>query len=167
MTAGDTSELPALAREAIASGYYPYFVPFDNGDGATATLDGREIGLGKLQLGHTSFHARRKITRAFRARGHRQDEIRSVGAVALVPRTWFAVAGGLVRVVVVVQEGGGLRVDPGDHRTAATAVPAVRTAQRLELLTPDRRDPVPAVARRDVEHDAVDEAGRHKESPII
>ena len=32
-----------LARDAIAGGYYPYFVPFDNGDGATATLDGREI----------------------------------------------------------------------------------------------------------------------------
>lgn len=32
-----------IAREAIAGGYYPYFVPFDNGDGATATLDGREI----------------------------------------------------------------------------------------------------------------------------
>ncbi len=31
------------AREAIAGGYYPYFVPFENSDGATARLDGREI----------------------------------------------------------------------------------------------------------------------------
>jgi 8-amino-7-oxononanoate synthase len=32
-----------MAKEAIAGGYYPYFVPFEGGDGATATLDGREI----------------------------------------------------------------------------------------------------------------------------
>lgn len=31
------------ARDAIAAGYYPYFVPFENADGATAVLDGREI----------------------------------------------------------------------------------------------------------------------------
>jgi 8-amino-7-oxononanoate synthase len=31
------------AREAIAGGYYPYFVAFENSDGATARLDGREI----------------------------------------------------------------------------------------------------------------------------
>lgn len=31
------------AREAIAGGYYPYFVAFEGNDGATARLDGRDI----------------------------------------------------------------------------------------------------------------------------
>ena len=41
--------------------------------GVAATGDGGEIGLGEFQLGHARLHPRRKIARAFRARGHRQD----------------------------------------------------------------------------------------------
>src|SRR3954447_20532419 len=32
-----------VARDAISGGYYPYFVPFENADGATAHYDRREI----------------------------------------------------------------------------------------------------------------------------
>ena len=95
-----------------------------------------------------------------RARRHRQHQVCAVGSVAFVTRTGLAVAGRLVRVVVVVEQGGRLRVDAQDHRAALAPVPTVGTAERLELLPLDGGDPVAAVTRRDVEDDPVDEARR-------
>ena len=88
------------------------------------------------------------------------DEVRTVGPVALVTGARGAVLGPPVRVVVVVEERRRLRVDGEDHRAPATAVAAVRPAERLELLAAHRRHPVAAAAGGDVEDDAVDE-GRH------
>src|SRR6476659_3313762 len=51
------------------------------------------------------------------------------------------------RPPVQVQQGGGTGVDLQDHVAAAAAVPAIRAAQRLELLPPDRGTAVPAIAR--------------------
>ena len=83
-----------------------------------------------------------------RALGHRQHEVVAVGAVALVTGTGLAVAGLAVRVAVVVEQGGRLRVDAQDHRAAPAPVPAVGTAERLELLALDGGDTVAAVPRR-------------------
>jgi hypothetical protein len=61
-------------------------------------------------------------------------------------------------VVVVEQRGHGL-VDGEDHIAAPAAVAAVRTAERLELLTVDGGTAVASVTRGDVQLDAVHEGG--------
>jgi hypothetical protein len=62
--------------------------------------------------------------------------------------------------MVVVEQGGGLRVDDEADVAAATAVRAVRAAERLELLAPDRGAPVAAVAAGGVQDDAKARAER-------
>ena len=62
-----------------------------------------------------------------------------------------------LRAVVVVDQGGDVRVDPQDHRAAGTAVAAVGAAERLELLAVHRGDAVAAAAGADVQRHPVDE----------
>src|SRR6185436_10472446 len=94
------------------------------------------------------------------AGGDGEDQVTSVGAVAVVTPAWLTLGGLAVRAVVVVEQGGGLGVDGQDDVAAAPAVSAVRTAQRLELLTADGRYAVTSVAGSHVKDDAVNEV-RH------
>jgi hypothetical protein len=61
--------------------------------------------------------------------------------------------------VVVVDQRGDVGVDAEDHRPARTAVAAVGTAERLELLAVHRGYAVAAPARCDVQRHLVDERG--------
>ena len=72
-----------------------------------------------------------------------------------------AVVGAHMRTVVQGQQGRGLAVDAEDDVPAVAAVGAVGSAQRFELLTPDRRTPVPTCACGEVYGDAVYELGGH------
>ena len=62
-----------------------------------------------------------------------------------------------VRRVVVVEQGRHLRTHANDDGTPAPAVAAVGPAEGLELLAVNGRNPVPAIAGRDVEDHAIDE----------
>ena len=88
-----------------------------------------------------------------------QDQVATVGAVAFVAGAGLAVGRPAVGVVVEVEQRRRLGVDAQDDVPAATTVAAVGSTERLELLTLDRSHAVAAVARGDVQHDAVDEAG--------
>ncbi len=68
------------------------------------------------------------------ADGDRKDQRFAVLAAAPVTHAGSAVGGVAVRGVVVVQQGGGLRVDAQDDVAAVAAVAAVGAAERLELL---------------------------------
>jgi hypothetical protein len=61
--------------------------------------------------------------------------------------------------VVVVQERGGLVVHAQDHVAAVAAIPAVGTAQRLELLTVYGDAPVAAATAGYVQYYPVYKAG--------
>src|SRR5690606_5681332 len=93
------------------------------------------------------------------AAGHGEDQVLALRAVALRTLTGLAVGGAAVRAVVVVDEGGDLRVDPQHDVPAAAAVAPVRAPERLELLAVDRGDAMAAVPGAQVQHDAVDEVG--------
>ena len=96
-----------------------------------------------------------------RALGHGQHEVAAVGAVALVAGAGLAVGRVTVGVVVVVQQRRRLRVDAHDDRPTATAVAAVRAAERFELLALDRCHTVATGTGRDLEKHPVDEVRRH------
>ena len=84
---------------------------------------------------------------------------RSAPAAPLRLSPWPGLPGrrAAVRGVVVVEQGGRLRVDDEHDVAAVAAVAAVRTAERLELLPVHRRAAVAAVTAGDVQDDAVDE----------
>ena len=100
-----------------------------------------------------------------RAAGHAQDDVVAVRTVAVA-----ALAGATVAGCCGAGRGGNsssevtLRVDDETHVAAVTAVAAVRTAERLELLAVHRGAAVAAVAAGDVQDDAVDERGHRARS---
>ena len=96
------------------------------------------------------------------AAGHGQDEVLAVGAVAVRAGAMTAVLGLATRAVVVVHQRGDVGVDLEDDRPAGTAVAAVRTTERLELLAVHRGHAVATAPRSDVQRHVVDECGeRH------
>ncbi len=92
-----------------------------------------------------------------RAVRHGQHDVLAVGAVAVRALAGLAAGGLAVRAVVVVEQRGGVGVDDEHDVAAATAVAAVRAAERLELLAVHRRAAVATVTSGDVQHDVVDE----------
>ena len=99
--------------------------------------------------------------------GHVQDQVVAVGAVAIAAHPLRAVAGLGMWVEVEVEQRVDIGVDDEDDVTAAAAVAAVRSAERFELLTMDRRTTVAALARADVQNDAVDESGHGTDPPRV
>ena len=89
--------------------------------------------------------------------GNRQDDVLAVLPLAEVAHAGRARLGALVGRTVVREQGRRLRVDLEDHRTAVAPVTAVRTGERLELLTLDGGNAVPAVAAGGVNRHAIDE----------
>ena len=92
-----------------------------------------------------------------RADRHEQLERLAGGAGAVIAHAEAAVAGGAVRRVVVRQQGRDLRVGDEHHVTAVTAVAAVGTGERLELLALDRHAAVAALAGAQMQRHSVDE----------
>ncbi|GAA3304300.1 hypothetical protein GCM10020295_55080 [Streptomyces cinereospinus] len=97
---------------------------------------------------------------------HRQHQVLAVLAGAVAALAGLAVGGLAVRGVVVVEQRGDRLVDGEDHVAAAAAVAAVRSAQRLELLTVDGGTAVTSVTRGDVQFDAVHEGGHGVVPPV-
>ncbi len=88
-------------------------------------------------------------------------QIGTVGTVLVGPLALLAMGGRRVRAEVEVQQGVHTRVHDEDDVAAATAVAAVRSAQRLELLPVHGGTAVPAVTGGNVDHHPVDESGHH------
>jgi hypothetical protein len=86
-------------------------------------------------------------------------QIRALGAGAIAALTRLARGGALVRVEVEVEQGGNRRIDHEDHVSAAATVSTVRTAERDELFAVHAGAAVSAVARRDMQDDAINETG--------
>ena len=98
-----------------------------------------------------------------RAVGDREDQVGAVAAVAVPAGALPAVLGSTGRAVVVVDQRRDVGVDAQDHAAAGTAVAAVRTAERLELLAVDAGHTVAAATGVHVQHDPVHERGdRHE-----
>src|SRR5690606_4328380 len=95
---------------------------------------------------------------------HGQHQVLTVLAAAVAALAGLAVGGLAVRGVVVVEERRHGLVDGEDHIPAASAVAAVGSAERLELLTVDGGTAVASVTRGDMQLDAVHEGG-HGEVP--
>src|SRR5690606_4807406 len=94
-----------------------------------------------------------------RAVGHREDQVRPLGPVALVALAGPAVGRTAMRAVVVLEQRRDRRIDPEDDVAPATPVAPVRASERPELLPVDGRRAVAAVARGQVQDDAVDKGG--------
>ena len=90
---------------------------------------------------------------------HGQDQVLAVLAGAVAALAGLAVGGLAVRAVVVVEQRGDVLVDDQDHVAAASAVAAVRAAERLELLPVNGGAAVAPVTRGDMQLDAVHEGG--------
>jgi putative intracellular protease/amidase len=69
-----------------------------------------------------------------------------------------------VGAVVIIQQGGDLRVSNEDDVAAVTAITAVWATEWLELLASNRHTAVPAVASAKVNNNIVDEC-RHGRPP--
>ena len=91
--------------------------------------------------------------------GHRELDVLGVGAVPEAPHARLPVAGHRVGPVVEVEQRVDAGIDHQHHVPAAPAVAAVRPAEGHELLPADRRAPVAAAPRRDVQRHVVDEPG--------
>ena len=89
------------------------------------------------------------------------DSVDAHVADTLVAGAGLAVVGAAVGIAVVVQQGGGLRVDGDDDIAAIAPIAAVGPAEGLELLAANRGDTMAAFARGDVQQHAVDEGGHH------
>src|SRR5215211_2922631 len=64
-----------------------------------------------------------------------------------------------MRFAVVIHQCGEVRINSKNHRSAVTAVAAVRTAERPELLTMHRGAAISTVSAVHVKGDPVDKAG--------
>src|SRR5699024_8891268 len=98
---------------------------------------------------------------AHRTRGHGDDAVLPVRAVAQIALADPAAVGAQVRTMVQRQQCGGLSVDAEDDVAAVASVGTVGAAERFELLAPDRGAPVPTVAGGEVNGDTIYELGGH------
>jgi len=99
------------------------------------------------------------------AHRHREHELFTVVATAVVAHPGAAGAARPVWAAVVAEQGGDLRVGDKHDVATVTAVAAIRAGERLELLTADGHATVPTMTGTKVKRHLVDEV-RHGRSPF-